>query len=120
MKTEYTKNELTNKVSTFYNGYLDLNKALKLFEIEYGFVPTIIERPNLINQKFCDAQNYPDFINPESLTYMKDLQESGVVNMFMATGHIQAALLLGREEARELLTTYMKDYQDIYYPEQAL
>jgi len=120
MKTNYTKNELTNKVSGFYKGYLTIDKALKLFDLEYGFTPTLVERKNIVDEAFIATMDYPSYIDAESLTYMKDLQESGVTNMFAATPYIQAALLLDRKEAADLLKTYMKDYELIYYPENTL
>ena len=48
MEKSMTKNELFGIVSKFYSGYLDLEKALKLFEMEYYFKPTIIAREDII------------------------------------------------------------------------
>jgi hypothetical protein len=120
MKTEITKNELFNEVSKFYTRAVNVNKALTLYEMEYGYRPEIIERKNLVNEKFIKSMNYPEYVTPEALTFMKDLQDSGVVNMIMSVSNIQAGLHLNLKDARELLKIYMKDYIEIYYPEQLI
>ena len=119
MKT-FTKTNLITEVNKFYLGALTFEKALTLFELEYGYIPEIVEPKILVNQEFIDTMNYPEYVDAEALTYMKELQENGAVNMFGATPYIQNALMLNKEEARTLLKIYMKDYQLIYYPEQTL
>ncbi len=115
-----TKTELITKVNEFYKGALDTRKALKIFEIEFGYKPEIIEPTPILNQSFIDSQNYPECVTVEALTYMKELQDSGVTNMFSATPYIQNALIVTREEAKDILSVYMKDYTKIYYPEELL
>ena len=119
-KTKMTMTELMTEVGTFYKRALHPEKALQLFEMEYGYLPEIIEPNPLINQKFIDAQDYPECVTVEALTYMKELQESGVTNMFQAVPYIQQALMYDRHEARDLLMVYMKDYTKIYFPEMSL
>jgi hypothetical protein len=74
----------------------------------------------IVNQSFLDSQNFPESVTVESLTYMKELQDSGVTNMFSCTGYIQNALMYSRKEAKELLSVYMKNYEEIYFPENFL
>lgn len=120
MKAQMTETELITEVGKFYDRSLYLEKALNLFEFEYGYKPEIIKPQHIVNQEFIDSQNYPESITVEALTYMKELQESGVVNMFSSGRHIQQALMVDRHEAREILGVYMKDYTNIYYPEETL
>jgi hypothetical protein len=115
-----TKNELFAKVSEFYKGYLDVDKALTLYELHYGEIPEIEEAKFLMTQEYVDGFGYPEYITAEALTYIKELQESGVVNMFQSVPFIQAALGFTAKEAKELLSIYMKDYTKIYYPEELI
>ncbi len=111
-----TSTQLITEVSKFYKGALDHHKALKLFEIEYGYIPEIVKP----NKKDVFLSNYPDFVTEEALSYMKELQESGAVNMFASTPYIQNALALDHKQAKELLMIYMSDYEKIYHPENLL
>ena len=115
-----TSTQLITEVSKFYKGSLDIYKALKLFEIEYGYEPEIVQPENIINESFIQNAGYPDFVTPEALSYMKELQESGAVNMFSSVSYIQNALALSIKQAKELLMIYMKDYTMIYHPEELL
>ena len=119
MKT-FTETGLITEVNKFYKGALYFEKALKIYEIEFGYTPKIIETENIINEDFIANSNYPDFVTTEALSFMKELQDSGAVNMFGATPYIQNALMLDKGDATELLLIYMKDYTKIYYPEQTL
>ena len=116
----FTKTGLITEVSKFYKGALNFDKALKIYELEYGRTPTIIVAKNIINEDFITNNNYPSFVTTEALTFMKELQESGAVNMFVSTPYIQNALMLDKEDARALLLIYMEDYTKIYYPEETL
>ena len=115
-----TKNELFAKVSEFYKGFLDLEKALTLYELHYGTRPEIEDSEILMTQEYLTNLGYPEFVTPEALTYLKELQESGVTNMFNSIPYIQAALGYDRREASEVLKIYMKDYEKIYYPERLI
>ena len=115
-----TKNELLNKVSSFYSGYLTTDKALKLFDIEYGYTPEITQNTLSVSDADIKALNLPEHVTPEALSFVKDLQESGVVNMFAATPNIQAGLLVERQEAKDILSAYMKHYTFLFHPEDML
>ncbi len=115
-----TQTEVITAVATFYKAPLTLEKALKIFEMEYGFVPEIVKSKNIVNQEFIDSQNYPECVTTEALTYMKELQDSGVTNMFQSIPYIQQALGYSANEAKTLLITYISDYTKIYYPETLL
>jgi len=121
MKIEkMTENQLFNKVSEFYRGALTIDKALKLYEFEYNTVPEIIESKQIVSDKYISTLGYPEYCDANAFTFMKELQESGVVNMFGAVPNIQYGLFLGKKEATKLLTIYMKDYDKIYNPENLL
>jgi hypothetical protein len=113
---QMTRTELITEVTKFYNGALNLHKALQIFEIEYGYKPEIINPKNIIS---C-SDNYPEFITTGALSYMKELQDSGAVNMMKSVPYIQNALGFTRKEAIELLTIYITDYTKIYHPEELL
>jgi len=121
MKTEtMTVNQLFNKVSEFYRGVLTKEKALKLYEFEYNTIPEIIESEQILSDRYISTLGYPDYCNADAFTFMKELQESGLVNMFASVPNIQAGLHLNRKEATTLLKIYMKDYIKIYNPEDLL
>jgi hypothetical protein len=119
LKTAYTETELIATVSTFYNAPVDLDKAIKIFEIEYGFIPEIIENEvvEYVTDEWCREQGYPRFINSKAITFMKELQESGVTNMLESTPYIMNALGYDKKMAKELLITYITDYEKFYHPE---
>ena len=115
-----TETQLITEVTKFYKGALYLDKALKIYELEYGYTPEIIEADGNIDENWVQKAGYPDFVDAKALNYMKELQESGATNMFTATPYIQNALGLDKGDAIELLLTYMRDYDKIYYPENTL
>ena len=119
MKT-FTENELLIEVSKFYKGYLTINKALKLYEFEYGYKPEVKENDIFLNEKYIDSLNLPESVTTEALVYMKKLQETGVVNMFASIPYIEQNLLVTKKEAREILLFYMTHYNKIYHPENFL
>ena len=113
-----TKNKLFFEVQKFYKGVLTEEKAIKLYEFEYGETPELETNRDLFGQR--DFSEYPWFVNAKSLTFMKDLQESGAVNMFSSTAIISSSLHLDKNDSKELLMVYIKDYTKIYYPEQLI
>ena len=54
----------------------------------------------------------PEIVTDEHLTYLDDLRESGVTNMFGAGQYIQNAFGVNRKEANEILTYWMKSFSD--------
>ena len=120
MKIEMTETELITEVGKFYSNSLYLEKAMMLYEMEYGYRPEIVEPKNIINQEFVDSMGFPECVTAKALIFMKELQEGGTVNMFASSGHIQQALMVDRQTAKEILMTYIKYYTEIYYPENAL
>jgi hypothetical protein len=121
VKKEYTETELLSFVSTFYNGNLHLEKAIKIFEIEYGFTPEIIQKDkNYVTDEWCRNRGFPWFVNSKSVQYMKELQESGITNMFESVPYIQNALGYDYQSAKGLLQYYMKYYEEFYYPQNCI
>ena len=51
-------------------------------------------------------------IREEYLTYLDDLRESGVTNMFGAAPYLEQTFSLERREAREILHHWMKTFGD--------
>jgi len=113
-----TEFELKTEVSKFYKGYLSTDKAVKLYELEYGIRPKIKEnKKSFVSYNYKDLPKYKDFITEESLIFMKQLQESGAVNMFQCIPNIQQNLFFDRHEAKDLLLFYMENYTALYYPQ---
>lgn len=111
-----TTNELKIEVSKFYRGYLDTEKALKLFELEYGYTPDIEEDKVIVNESIC----YKLGVTPEEMTFMKQLQKSGVVNMMMCGNEIQMGLSVDPKHARHIHSVYISNYTAIYFPEELI
>ena len=121
LKNKYTKTELISTVKSFYNSTVDLKKALKIFEIEFGYIPEIVEKnKEYVTDEWCRENGYPDFVNAESVRFMKELQESGVTNMLMATPYIMDGLGYDKKTAKELLMIYITDYTKFYNPEELI
>ena len=59
-----------------------------------------------------ETLNRPEFITDEHLEYLDELRESGVTNMYGAVPYLQAAFGLGRKEARNILSYWMKTFGD--------
>lgn len=123
LKAQYTESDLLIQVSSFYNGHLELEKALKIFEIEFGYKPEIIapEEDEWIGyNEVCEMGEMPEGVTKEHLRFMKRLQEGGTVNMFMAGPEIQKCLNVDRNLARQILSVYMKHYALLYDPASAI
>jgi hypothetical protein len=117
-----TEFELKTEVSKFYNGALTLDKAKRLYEFEFGYVPDVEEDifDVVINENVLSYPDATDVITIKNLIFMKQLQESGVCNMFHSGTEVQKHLHVTSETAKELVLFYMEHYTDIYYPEQLL
>ena len=51
-------------------------------------------------------------ITEEHLTYLDDLRESGIMNMFGAVGSIRGEFDLNKIDATDVLTHWMKTYEE--------
>lgn len=114
-----TEFELKNEVSKFYNGSITLDKALRLYEFEYGFKPEIESEDYslFVNEDFILEQN-EYILTPKNLVFMKQLQESGSVNMFASSYEVQKQLICTPKDAKKLVLFYIHDYTKIYHPEE--
>lgn len=118
-----TEFELKSEVSKFYKGSITIEKALKLYELEFGTIPTIEEdTSNLevkwpVNTSIFEKYDLPTSVNEDSMRFMKQLQESGIVNMFMSAPHVQQMLLVSSTESVEIVSAYMKYYDELFYAE---
>ena len=52
----------------------------------------------------------PRFVTDEHLVYLDELRESGETNMFGAGSYIEDEFALSRQEARHILTYWMKTF----------
>ena len=121
-----TMSEVKMKVSEFYNGYLDERKSLKLFEVEYGYIPEIIPEPvdefyvgfNALNEEGL----IPEGVTKVHLVWMKKLQESCRENMIVGPicRLLEQNFLIDRETATNVHKTYLKYYNHLYHPEDIL
>ena len=115
---QFTETDLKIEVQKFYKGTITLSKALALYELEFGYKPEILEPREI----YCNIpkNDISEVINIKNLMFMKELQESGSVNMFASGEVVQSTLHLPREDARKLVLYYIKNYNRIYYPESCL
>lgn len=120
----YTVFELKQEVGQYYKGYLTLEKAIKVYELEHGITPEIIEEQEYeyVNPLIFEKYNLPESCNVNSLRFMKQLQDSGEVNMIIGDirNIIQQRLLVDKSTAVEIHKCYMEHYQELYFPEELL
>jgi len=130
-KDTMTEFELLTEVQKNYKSFLDIDKALAIFELENGYRPDIIiEDPNdfengLVVQETIDKINEingNDFCTVEAMVYMKKLeklQESGECNMIAGDvrARIQSYLLVDYIEASVIHHAYIEHYSELYRPE---
>ena len=57
-------------------------------------------------------QDKPKIITEEHLTYLDNLRESGVTNMFGATEYIEREFSVSKKDAREILSYWMKTFSE--------
>jgi len=121
-----TMNEVKNEVMSFYSGYLTDSKALKLYEIEYGNIPEIEPEPEpdfYIGYDSLKSEGLiPDGVTKEHLVWMKNIQETGQVNMIVGPIRrmIEQNFLVDREIASDIHKTYLNYYSHLYHPEDLL
>jgi hypothetical protein len=118
LQKEYTKTGLLSFIGTFFQGSLDIDKAIKLFEMEFGYTPIIIDTEKQgVTDYLFEKYNCPEHFCTEDFEYMYELQQSGATNMFSSGHYIQQALGKSRQEAKEILSFYIEHYEEIYFPE---
>ena len=54
----------------------------------------------------------PEVVKDEHLTYLDDLRESGITNMFGAGEYVERRFSLDRSTARTILTFWMKSFNE--------
>jgi len=114
MKVELTEFECLQEAGKLYKGFLTLDKAISFLKFENNWDVEIIEDDlKNINASFCLENN----IDPKHMIFMKKLQESGEVNMFMSHNIVMTRLLLDKKEASEVIKNYMRFYKYIYNPQ---
>lgn len=105
-----TKNRLLIAAATLYNGKLDMDFAEMLVKRELDDFEVIDNVEHDMDLDFISSTGY----TPEDFAFVKDLQESGAVNMFLARPFIINCLHKSEDDARDLLMLYMKHYGKIY------
>lgn len=117
MIKELTEFECLREAGKTYSSFLTLPKAIKFLKFEYGWDVVIIksEYP-YISKVVCDRYN----VTQKEMQFMKELQESGEVNMFASGNIVQTRLLLDYKEAKNVVITYLTHYDEIYFPENIL
>ena len=117
MIKELTEFECLREARKTYSSFLTLPKAIKFLKFEYDWDVVIIksEYP-YISKVVCDRYN----VTQKEMQFMKELQESGEVNMFMCIDIVQIRLLLNYDEAKNVVTTYLTHYDEIYFSENIL
>jgi len=117
MIKQMTEFEALREAGKHYSNFLDIHKAIAFLKFENGWDVEIIEDeyPN-INIDACHDLH----VTPKQMFFMKELQESGEVNMFQSIPLIQTRLLLDRKDAKHVWSTYIHNYTEIYFPEQMI
>ncbi len=54
----------------------------------------------------------PEIVIQEYLDYLDELRESGVTNMFGAAPYLEGEFSLSREDARTILSYWMKSFDE--------
>ena len=122
MTKQMTQFELTTEVQKFYNNYFNIDKALALYKLEYGYDVEIVEpeEETFVNTTVFAKYNLPESVTVKSMEYMYNLQQSCIVNMMMCSNEIQTGLMVDRQDAREIHSAYINHYTELYNPEELL
>lgn len=118
-----TETELFTCVSTFYRTMMPitLDKAIKIFELEFGFQPEIIEKEGMfVNPNIFSNPSLTAYAESCHFEYLYELQQSGATNMFMSRPYLQQAFPLDDKAAQNIVIFYMKNYDEIYFPERTI
>jgi hypothetical protein len=118
-----TEFELKAEVLTFYTGYINLEKALQLYEIKYGVIPEIIEDTTeeiFVNSSVFEKYNLPDYT--VEMKFMKKVQEAVLHNMMACDirYYIQVTLLVDKDTAKVIHKCYIEHYNELYFPEELI
>ena len=65
---------------------------------------------------YCDSREERNNMREEWIgyyTYLEELRRSGVTNMYGAVPYLQDEFALTKKEAIEILTNWMKNYEEI-------
>jgi len=54
----------------------------------------------------------PDTVTDEHLTYLDDLRESGITNMFGASSYVQNRFNTTKNESRDILSYWMTTFEE--------
>ena len=57
-------------------------------------------------------QDKPEILTEEHLTYLDNLRESGVTNMYGATEYIEREFSVSKKDAKEILLYWMKTFSE--------
>lgn len=115
MTKKLTEFECLREAGKLYTGVLNLSKAIKFLKFENGWdVEIITDNKCIISKDLCNRLN----VTVHQMQFMKDLQESGEVNMMMCRDIIQRRLIVDRIEAKHIHSVYLHNYTQLYTPEQ--
>jgi hypothetical protein len=119
-----TETELLTLVSVFYRtqNLITIEKAIKVFEIEFGFRPDLIENTEstFVDTSIFKKYNGSDFLEAKYFEYLYELQQSGATNMFAARPYLLQVFDITQEESKEIMKFYISYYTELFFPEDCL
>lgn len=114
IKKQLTEFECLREAGKTYSSFLTLPKAIEFLKFEHNWEVEIVEEDfGPISKTVCDRHG----VTQKQMHFMKNLQESGEVNMMASSNIIQARLMVDRDEAKVILMAYLKHYNEFYFPE---
>ena len=112
----YTEDELLIRVQQFYKSFLSVEKAINIYELEFGVKPIIQEQEedNRINVNLpeIDKIDFSIYKPLKVFKFLKNLQESGTANMVTeARQYLQLSFpYLERSNLSAIMSVYLKKY----------
>mgnify|MGYP003109678401 CR=1 FL=1 len=73
-------------------------------------MPSETEQQIEANTPPSPGSGRPEHITDEHLTYLDDLQQAGVTNMFGAPAYLQDAFEISKDEAQTITSYWMRTY----------
>lgn len=73
------------------------------------YVHDTAESESVAQQQELESRR-PEMITDEHLTYLDNLRESGVTNMFGAGSYVQSEFALSSQEAQHILSYWMETF----------